>query len=193
MVTDGFPSFGPILSAIGPPTYKFAKFLFPVQGPYQLMSILLKIPSYLAEELVMASFDTESLFTNIHLQETIVKKKQQPRNKSLCELLARTMTEWLILFDQAYYKQDDRVPMGSSLGLTPANVFFVTMKISDLKIFILNLNLSSVEGTLIIHSYLFGQKITSKNSEITLILNIKISDTLYRPKVNTPYHFLTLK
>ena len=74
MVTDGFPSFGPILSAIGPPTYKFAKFLFPVQGPYQLMSILLKIPSYLAEELVMASFDTESLFTNIHLQETIVKK-----------------------------------------------------------------------------------------------------------------------
>ena len=83
--------------------------------------------------------------------------------------------------------------MGSSLGLTPANVFFVTMKISDLKIFILNLNLSSVEGTLIIYSYLFGENITSKNSEITLILNIKISDTLYRPKVNTPYHFLTLK
>ena len=33
IVTDGFPSFRPILSAIGTPTYKFAKFLVPMLEP----------------------------------------------------------------------------------------------------------------------------------------------------------------
>ena len=42
---------------------------------------------------------------------------------SFCELLATTMSESLILFDQEFYKQHDGVAMGSTLGPTHANVF----------------------------------------------------------------------
>ena len=42
---------------------------------------------------------------------------------SFRELLTRTMSEPLILFDQEFYKQCDGVAMGSPLGPTLANVF----------------------------------------------------------------------
>ena len=81
----------------------------------------------------MASFDIESLFTNIPLQETIdlcVENLFQDRTHvdnlskdSFRELLTRTMSESLILFDQEFYKQHDGVAMGSPLGPTLANVF----------------------------------------------------------------------
>ena len=81
----------------------------------------------------MASFDIESLFTNIPLQETIdlcVENLFQDRTHvdnlskdSFRELLTRTMSESLILFDQQFYKQHDGVAMGSPLGPTLANVF----------------------------------------------------------------------
>ena len=70
----------------------------------------------------MASFDIESLFTNIPLQETIdlcVENLFQDRTHvdnlskdSFRELLTRTMSESLILFDQEFYKQHDGVAMG---------------------------------------------------------------------------------
>ena len=41
----------------------------------------------------------------------------------LRELLTRTMSESLILFDQEFYKQHDGVAMGSPLGPTLANAF----------------------------------------------------------------------
>ena len=81
----------------------------------------------------MASFDIESLFTNIPLQETIdlcVENLFQDRTHvdnlskdSFRELLTRTMSESLILFDQEFYKQHDGVAMGSPLEPTLANVF----------------------------------------------------------------------
>ena len=78
----------------------------------------------------MASFDVESLFTNIPLQETIdlcVENLFQDRTHlskdSFRELLTRTMSESLILFDQQFYRQHDGVATGSSLGPTLANVF----------------------------------------------------------------------
>ena len=43
--------------------------------------------------------------------------------KTLRDLLTRTMSESLILFDQQFYKQHDGVAMGSPLGPTLANVF----------------------------------------------------------------------
>ena len=71
----------------------------------------------------MASFDIESLFTNIPLQETIglcVENLFQERTHvenllkdSFFELFTRTMSESLILFDQQFYKQHDGVAMGS--------------------------------------------------------------------------------
>ena len=82
-------------------------------------------------KLVMASFDIESLFTNIPLQETIdlcVENLFHDRahvdnlsRDSFRELL--TMSELLILFDQEFYKQHDGVAMCSPLGPTLASAF----------------------------------------------------------------------
>ena len=72
IVTDGLPSFRPILSAIGTPTYKLAKFLVPVLELLTTNEYTIKDSFTFSEELqsfdsklVMASFDIESLFTNI--------------------------------------------------------------------------------------------------------------------------------
>ena len=138
--TDGLPSFRPILSAFGTPTYKLAKFLVPILEPLTTNEYTIKDSFAFAEELqsfdsklVMASFDVESLFTNIPLQETIdlcVENLFQDRTHvdnlskvSFRELLTRTMSESLISFDQQFYKQHDGVAMGSPLGPTLANVF----------------------------------------------------------------------
>ena len=68
----------------------------------------------------MASLDIESLFTNILLQETIdlcVENLIQDRTHvdsskdSFRELLTRTVSESLILFNQEFYKQHDGVAM----------------------------------------------------------------------------------
>ena len=78
IVADGLPSFRPILSAIGTPTYKLAKFLVPVLELLTTTEYTIKDSFTFSEELqsfdsklVIASFDIESLFTNIPLQETI--------------------------------------------------------------------------------------------------------------------------
>ena len=113
----------------------------------------------------MASFDTESLFTNIPLEETIdlcVENlfKDRTRVDNLLkyffrEFLTRTMPEALILFDQEFCKQHNGVPMGSPLGPTFINVCFVIMKKFGFKTVLLNLNLLSIEATLMIHFYFF--------------------------------------
>ena len=81
----------------------------------------------------MASFDIESLFTNIPLKKTLdlrVENLFQDRTRidnlsknSFRELLTRTMSESLILFDQEFYKEHDGVAMDSLLGPALANVF----------------------------------------------------------------------
>ena len=75
IVTDDLPSFRPILSAIGTPTYKLAKFLVSMLEPLTTNEYTIKDPAEelqsLDSKLVMASFDIESLFTKIPLQETI--------------------------------------------------------------------------------------------------------------------------
>ena len=78
IVADGLPSFRPILSAIGTPTYKLAKFLVPMLEPLATNEYTIKGPFTFAEELqsfdsklVMASFDIESLLTNFPSQNTI--------------------------------------------------------------------------------------------------------------------------
>ena len=135
-----------------------------------------KEPQSFDSKLVMASFDIESLFTSIPLQETIdlfVENLFQDRThvdnlsrESFRELLTRTKSESLILFDQEFYKQHDGVAMGSPLGPTLAKFLFVIMKKFGFKIVLLNLKLLSIEGTLITHSYFIARNITSKNSEI---------------------------
>ena len=140
IVTDYLPSFRPILSAIGTPTDKIAKFLVSMLEPLTTNEYTIKDSITFAEELknfdsklVMASFDIESLFTNIPLQGTIdlcnenlFKDRTHVDNllkDSFRELFARTMSESLILFDQEFFKQHDGVAVGSPLRPTLANVF----------------------------------------------------------------------
>ena len=81
----------------------------------------------------MTSFDIESFFINIPLEETInicvdklfennteVKNLTKESSRSLLELA--TLDSFLI-FDGKYYRQKDGVAMGSPLGPTLANVF----------------------------------------------------------------------
>ena len=91
----------------------------------------------------MASFDVESLFTNIPLQETIdlwVQKLFEDKNHidglskdSFREMLTVTMTESFILFDNEYYKQHDGVTMDSPLRPTFDNIFLCVHEILGLE------------------------------------------------------------
>ena len=74
IITDGLPSFKPILSAIATPIYKLAKFLVRILEPLTTNEYTIKDSLTFSEELqsfdsklVMASFDIDSLFTNIPL------------------------------------------------------------------------------------------------------------------------------
>ena len=75
---DNCPSFCPILSAIGTPTYDLAKFLVPILKPlteneytvHDSFSFPSEVSKFNSKNL-MASLDVESLFTNIPLEETI--------------------------------------------------------------------------------------------------------------------------
>ena len=81
----------------------------------------------------MASFDRVTLYY-IPLQETIdqcVENLFQDRTHvdnlskdSFRELITRTMSQSLILFDQEIYKQHHGIAMDSPLGPTLAKVFF---------------------------------------------------------------------
>ena len=70
--------FRPILSAIGTPTYKLAKYLVPKLASITANEFSVKDSFCFAEEIVnqnsnfiMGSLDVDSLFTNIPLEETI--------------------------------------------------------------------------------------------------------------------------
>ena len=81
----------------------------------------------------MASFDIESLLTNISLKETIdlcldilftnTANVNGITKDYFHELLSICMSESLVLFDGKIYKQVDGVAMGSPLNPTLANVF----------------------------------------------------------------------
>ena len=75
---NGPPPFCPIVSAIGTPTYELAKFLLKFLTPWTANEYIVIDLFHFAEEICqqnpnlnMASLDVDSLFTNIHLDETI--------------------------------------------------------------------------------------------------------------------------
>ena len=81
----------------------------------------------------MASFDIQSLFTNIPLDETIDicvdivynkrKKVKGMLKRYFKQLLTLSVKSSFFLFNGVYYKQVDGVTMGSPLGPTLANIF----------------------------------------------------------------------
>ena len=138
---DGHKPFRPILSAINTPSYQLAKFLIPMLEPITKNDFVTTDSFSFSNDIksqnvnsFMVSYDVDSLFTNIPLNETIdicIDKLYTRRNtlvnglnkqefRSILELATK---ESLFLFDKSYYSQIDGVAMGSPLGPTLANIF----------------------------------------------------------------------
>ena len=139
-VINRCPSLRSIFSAINTPSYKLAKFLVSLLTPLTSNGFTIKDSFSFAEEVssfdcahYMTSFDTESLFRNIPLEETInifVDKlfKNNTEVNDLTKESFRSLVEldtldYFFIFHSKYYTQKDGVAMGSPLGPTPANVF----------------------------------------------------------------------
>ena len=78
VIKEGIPPFRPILSAINTPSYRLAKFFVPILSNLTKNEFVLKDSFEFATDirkqnpdLFMASFDIDSLFTNLPLDETI--------------------------------------------------------------------------------------------------------------------------
>ena len=139
-VINNCPKFRPILSTVGTPTYKLAKFLVPILSPlisnefsvHDSFSFADKVSSFCPDHF-MASLDIESLFTNIPLNEIIdiciddlfcdTDTIQNLDRNDMRELLNLAAYESFFIFDQVMYRQIDGVTMGSPLGPILANAF----------------------------------------------------------------------
>ena len=141
-IVGNCPPCRPILSAINTPTYKIAKFLVPILATVTNNQFTLQDSFKFAEEVrkqdkqfIMASYDVDSLFTNIPLDETInicinelfkdkSKKKVNGLSKAqIKELLKLATKQSFFMFNNNFYIQKDGVAMGNPLGPTLANAF----------------------------------------------------------------------
>ena len=134
------PPFCPILSAIRTCSYNLAKFFVPILKESTINEYIVKDSFSFAEEITqqntekfMVSYDVESLFTNIPLDETInicidrvYKRKKKVNGLLKChfkQLLTYATKSSYFLFNGVYYSQINGVAMGSPLGPTLANLF----------------------------------------------------------------------
>ena len=134
------PPLRPILSAIDTPSYNLAKYLVPVLSPLTSNNYVTKDSFSFAANIreqnptyFMTSFDIDSLFTNIPLDETIeicIRKLFGRKHKfksfskqEFREILQFAVKDQLFIFNERYYTQCDGVSMGSPLGPTLANIF----------------------------------------------------------------------
>ena len=138
------------MSAIATCTYSIAKFFVLILKDFTLNEYTVRDSFSFCEEtqeqdnnLYMASFDIESLFTNIPLDETInicvnnvFGKKKRVKGllkKDFKQLLTLSLNSSCFVFNNVYYQQVDGVAMGSPLGPTLANLFLVNYERKWLK------------------------------------------------------------
>ena len=141
-VNDPLPPFRPILSAIGTCNYNLAKFFVPIFEQFTINEYNVKDYFSFCKEIIdkdpnlfIASFDIQSLFTNIPSDETInisvdlvfhkKKKVKEMLKRHFKQLLTLSVKSSCFLFNDVYYKQVDGVAMGSPLRPTLANLFLV--------------------------------------------------------------------
>ena len=132
----------PIMAAYNTATYKLAKFLVPILSPLTTNDYTVKNSYDLTDSLsncrlpasyYMCSYDVQSLFTNIPINETIdICSKLMFQGVDLFRgmtksvfknLLYLCVRDGLFIFNNSLYKQVDGVAMGSPLGPTFANIF----------------------------------------------------------------------
>ena len=138
-LVDNLPKLRPIISAIGTPAYKLAKFLVSLcpdltQNEYTLKDSF-EFASIIDQQnhnLFMGSLDVDSLFTNVPLDETIniildqlYTNHSQPSipKSKMKKLFEYATKESVFRFNNKYYKQRDGTAMGSPLGPVIANAF----------------------------------------------------------------------
>ena len=131
----------PILSTIGTFNYNLAKYFVPIIEPLTTNEYTLKnsvefvkgLKDINFENTIMASFDIQSLFTNIPLDETIniitdglfegSSTFLNFSRKQFIDLFELSIKESPFTFNNKLYVQTDGVAMGSCLGPTLANCF----------------------------------------------------------------------
>ena len=140
-LVNGLPPFTPILSAIGTPTYKLAKFLVPVLSDITQNEFTVKDSFTFVDEistqnshLYMTSLDFDALFTNIPLDETtdICLKKLFKTSDTLVKGISKNdfrdflnfaTKKSFFTFNSKFYIQVDGVAMTSPLGPILADIF----------------------------------------------------------------------
>ena len=200
-----------ILSDIGTPICRLAKFVVPILEPLTTNEYTIKDSFSFAEELqnfdsklVMASFESQS-----HSLITLPCKKQLTCvwtiyfkiglilmicRKSLSgSYLLGLYLNHLSYLIKGFINSMMKLQWVPHQGLRLLKFFSVVMKKFGFKIVLLNLNLLCIKNRLIIHSYFFVRNIASKNSEIIKIVDTKTSNALLRLKMKTSYRFFTSK
>ena len=141
-VNDPVTPFRPILSAIGSCNYNLKNFFVSILKQFTLNEYTVKDSFSFCKEILdqdpnlfMASFDIQSLFTNIPLDEMINicvdlvfhknKKVKGMLKRHFKQLLTLSVKSSCFLFNDVCYKQVDGVAMGSPLGPILVNLFLV--------------------------------------------------------------------
>ena len=126
--TKDIPPFRPILSAIGTATYNLAMFFVPFLKEFTVNECTVRGSFSFCKEikdqdstLFMASFDIQSLFTNIPLDETVnicvdrafqnKKKVKGLLKRHFKQLLTLVVKSSCFVFNDTYYQQIDGVPI----------------------------------------------------------------------------------
>ena len=152
-----------------------AKFLVPILRPLTTNQYSISNSTNFVKEvcslsfdsnIVMASFDVKSLFTNIPLKETIeiimanISDEQISSfgldRPSFPKFLELATCNNVFTFDKQLYNQIDGVAMGSPLGPVLADIFMNFNECSWLDNCPLNLSLYIIEGMLMIPSSFLG-------------------------------------
>ena len=133
----------PILSANNTVSYDLSKYITPllshlttndftIKNSYEFSNKIQNFPN--SSKYFMCSFDLQSLYTNIPLQETldIIINKLFPTNDTLYRGYNKKQFETILnltsktsnfIFNNQLYEQIDGVAMGSPSGATLANIF----------------------------------------------------------------------
>ncbi|KAG1652534.1 hypothetical protein GQR58_026230 [Nymphon striatum] len=135
--------FRPIFAAYNTPSFKIAKYLvsilsnltfnsYSVKDSFQFADEIRSFPN--ADRYFMASFDVESLFTNVPIHETIdicISKLFPSKDSSVIGLTSSLFRRLLelatlnsfFLFNRKLFRQTEGLGMGLPLGPTMANIF----------------------------------------------------------------------